>query len=83
MHDIQKVEMLIKDLQGAFGDLGDDSDLESLLKIIHGPGWTTLPEYTFVVAIVESMTAHARVLVGLRQALMEGSRAIGQTGEQG
>jgi hypothetical protein len=81
MHDIQKLEMLIKGLQGVLGELGDEAELESLLKIIHGPGWTTLPEYTFVVAITESMTAHARALVSLKQALMEGSRAIGQTGE--
>jgi hypothetical protein len=81
MHDIQKLEMLIKDLQGAFGELSDDTDLESLLKVIHGPGWTTLPEYTFVVAIVESMTAHAQALSSLKQALMEGSRAIGQVSE--
>jgi len=44
-HDITHLEAKIKDLQGAFKSVGDDSDLIEMLKILHRPGWTTPAEF--------------------------------------
>jgi hypothetical protein len=75
-HDITHLEAKIKDLQGAFKSVGDDSDLIEMLKILHRPGWTTPAEFLYVDSIVESLQAQARNVLTLRKALLAGSREV-------
>lgn len=75
-HDIAHLERRIRELSGHLTDMADDTDMQELLRIIHGPGWTTPAEYLLVNAIVDAMHEHTKTLVGLKQALINGSRAV-------
>jgi hypothetical protein len=75
-HDISHLETKIKELQEACRSLGDNSDLDELLKIIHRPGWTTPPEFAFATALVESLREQARNMLTLRKTLVSASREI-------
>lgn len=76
-HEMKHLVDSIGQLRRSLGDLANDQDLEELLKIIHRPGWTTPAEFQLVAGIVDSIQAHARALVGLKQALLAGSQKVG------
>jgi len=52
-------------------------DSESL-HIIHGPGWTTLPEIFLMNALVDAAESNVQDAQRLRKALLEGARTIGE-----
>lgn len=41
---IDELDQRLRELSDAFADLGTSDDFEDLFRIIHKPGWTTLPE---------------------------------------
>ena len=75
-HDVTHLETQIKQLGRCFSSLADDRDFQELITIIHRPGWTTVAEHLLVTGVVDSMLAQAKTLVGLKQALLNGSRAV-------
>lgn len=75
-HDVTHFETQIKDLCGSLTSLANDRDFQEFITIIHKPGWTTVAEHLFVTGVVESMLAQAKTLVGLKQVLITGSRAV-------
>jgi hypothetical protein len=75
-HDLKALETKLKGLRGSLAKLADEKQFEELLVIIHKPGWTTPAEYLLVRGMLDAMGAHAQALVGLKQALMEGSRMV-------
>jgi hypothetical protein len=75
-HDLTRLEGQIKELGGTLISLADDRDFQEFITIIHRPGWTTVAEYSFVTGVVDSMLAQAKTLVGLKQVLVNGSRAV-------
>jgi hypothetical protein len=79
-HELTKFEGRIKELIGSLNMLaqGEDGDLRELLRIIHQPGWTTPAELVFSHGIVDSMLVQTKALVGLKQVLLQGSRAVPQ-----
>jgi hypothetical protein len=68
----------LKELAQAIGDLGDGSDVEDLIPIIHRPGWTTLPELTLVTGTTEALTAQVRTASELKRTLVEGAGMIAE-----
>lgn len=70
------LEPKVRQLSGALLHLANQEPFEELISIIHRPGWTTLAEFAFFTGIVDSMTAHAKALTGLKQVLLEGSREV-------
>jgi hypothetical protein len=76
-HDIQikKLHTKITDLKKLLASLGEGKQLDTLLLIIHRPGWTTLREVAISAALVDSLTAHAQVLVKTHAALVQGAKA--------
>jgi hypothetical protein len=52
------------------------NDLTELLRIIHFPGYTTLPESIFTVGIAESLATITSGLLQLHNTLIEGARAV-------
>jgi hypothetical protein len=76
--EIQDLESRLKELARAIGDLGDGSDVENLIPIIHRPGWTTLPEFTFVAGTTEALTAQVRTVNELKRTLVEGAGMIAE-----
>lgn len=75
-HDIAHLETRIRTLSERLETMSDSSDLEELIIIIHRPGWTTPAEYQLVTGLVDIMQQQMEVLADLRQALVNGSRAI-------
>ena len=58
--EIRYPESRLKELAQAIGDLGNASDVEDLIPIIHRPGWTPLPQWLFVTGTTEALTAQVR-----------------------
>ncbi len=83
-HDGANLESRITSLKEQMASVADDtgSSLDELWRIIHFPGWTTLPEAILVQGVIDSMEAQLKVFAGLRQVLMEGSRAIVEKGAE-
>ena len=76
-HSIPQLEARIKELEEECKSLGDNSDLVELLKIIHRPaGWTTVAEFAFASAIVESLHGQAQTMLALRKTLLVASREV-------
>lgn len=63
--------------RAATDGLAPAADAEELITIIHRPGWTTIAELRLVNALVDSITAHAHTVAGMRAALLAASREIG------
>jgi hypothetical protein len=80
-HDIGRLGEQLRALSDQLSDLGDNSDFDELLLIIHSPSWTTVAEFTLVSSIVESMMVQAEALSGLKEALITGSRLVGAESE--
>ena len=75
-HDtqIKALTKKINHLKTTLGALGDGGALDDLLVIIHQPGWTTLRETAFSIALVDSLTVHARTMAKTHAALLKGAR---------
>ena len=58
--EIRYLESRLKELAQAIGDLGNGSDVEDLIPIIHRPGRRPLPEWLFVTGTTEALTAQLR-----------------------
>ncbi len=81
-HNLAHLERRIKELGEQLGAMGDISDLEETIFLLHQPGWTTPAEYLLVSGIVDTMQEHARALTSLRQSLITGSRLISEQAEE-
>ncbi|MDE3180674.1 MAG: hypothetical protein KGM47_13570 [Acidobacteriota bacterium] len=78
-HDLEHLETQVKKLRGSLARLADDRDLQELLIIFRRPGWTTPAEYALVAGVVNSLHAQVEALMGLRQILVTGSQAVGES----
>ena len=76
-HDITGLEKKVTDLSNALAHLGTTEDLNELIRIIHRPGWTTLPEFLLVNSIVDSITAQAKTIATQRQQLLKAAEEVG------
>ena len=76
--DIKRCEAQAQQLVTGLETLADKREFEEFIKIIHGPGWTTIAEAIFVTGIMDSMQTHATALHALKKALLAGSRAVGR-----
>jgi hypothetical protein len=81
-HNLAHLEGRIKELGEQLRAMGDTSDLEETIFLLHQPGWTTPAEYLLVSGIVDTMQEHARALTILRQSLITGSRLISEQAEE-
>src|SRR5690242_16481975 len=81
-HNIAHLETRVKELGEQLETMGDTSDLEEMIFLIHRPGWTTPAEYLLVSGIVDAMQEHAKALTTLRQSLITGSRVIGEQADE-
>jgi len=81
-HNLAHLETRIRGLGEHLGTMGNGSDLEELIILIHRPGWTTPAEYMLVSGIVDAMQEHAKALTTLRQSLISGSRLISKQADE-
>jgi hypothetical protein len=75
-HDIDRLAKQITTLQKELTKLADSSELETLLRHIHGPGYTTPAELKFVSSIVLSLDRQVRGVGELKTNLLAGSHEI-------
>jgi len=76
-HDhLKKLETKIASLREVVTDLASADGYDVLFKIIHQPGWTTPAELAFALAMIETMSGAAHVLVEAKNALIAASRSV-------
>lgn len=75
-HDIKALEKKVTDLSNALAHLGTTDDLKELIRIIHGPGWTTPAEFLLVTSALESISAQTRIVTTQRQQLLAAAREV-------
>ena len=78
-NEIIKLEQLIQSAKAANSSSNSNDDWDELLRVIHNPGWTTLPEALFVSKIVDSIISQTHQLTALRSGLLAGARLVGKS----
>ncbi|WP_332859698.1 hypothetical protein [Janthinobacterium svalbardensis] len=73
---IRDLEKKISALSDALAHLGKGTTLQELLRIIRFPGYTTPAEFTFNVAILDTMLVQANALEKLGQDLLAGAKQV-------
>ena len=70
------IETQLRELHASFHHLSGGDSVESIIGVIHRPGWTTLAEVAFFTGIVDSMLAHTKALAALKQVLLDGAAKV-------
>jgi hypothetical protein len=70
------IETRLKELHTSLQNLSGGDSVESMVSIIHKPGWTTIAEAAFFTGIVDSMIAHTQALSSLKQVLLSGAAKV-------
>ena len=73
---IRELEKKISALSDALAHLGKGTTLQELLRIIRFPGYTTPAEFTFNVAILDTLLVQANALEKLGQDLLAGAKQV-------
>ncbi|WP_219132664.1 hypothetical protein [Janthinobacterium sp. UMAB-60] len=73
---IRDLEKKISALSDALAHLGKGTTLHELLRILRFPGYTTPAEFTFNVAILDTMLVQANALEKLGQDLLAGAKQV-------
>ena len=75
---IEKLAQRLRELGATFAGLGRTDDVEEMLKVIHAPGWTLLPDVFFVNAMLDVAQQTATNAAQQRAALREGVLLIAE-----
>jgi hypothetical protein len=77
-HDdhVKTLDKKITELSDALAHLGKGTDLKELLRIIRFPGYTSVAEFAFSVAIVDSMHTNVKALSNLSTQLLAASKLV-------
>jgi hypothetical protein len=75
---IDKLDQRLRDLSATFASLGSTDDIDEILQIIHGPGWTTLRDVFFVNTLLDVVQQTAMDAARHRAALRDGIRRIAE-----
>ena len=70
------IETKLKELHASIQHLAGGETVDSMVSVIHKPGWTTIAEVAFFTGIVDSMTAHAKALSSLKQTLLSAAAKV-------
>ncbi len=73
---IGKLDQRLRELSATFASLGDTSDIDEIIRIIHKPGWTTLPDLYFMNALLDVVQRTAEDAQHQRAALRDGAVAV-------
>ncbi len=75
-HDTKHLEARVAELRRSLAKLGETSDLEEFVKIIHNPGYTTIAEHTLLQGVVDSMIEQTKSLLVLKVVLLTGAEKV-------
>jgi hypothetical protein len=70
------IETQLKELHASLQHLSGGDSVDSMVSVIHKPGWTTKAEVAFFTGIVDSMIAHTKALTSLKQVLLSGAAKV-------
>jgi hypothetical protein len=70
------IEAQLKELHASLQSLSGGDSVESMVSMIHKPGWTTIAEVAFFTGIVDSMISHTKALSSLKQVLLSGAAKV-------
>lgn len=73
---IEKLDRRLRELAALFTSLGDTSDIDEVITIIHKPGWTTLPEMVLMNTLVDAVQSAAVDAQHLRAGLRDGAVVV-------
>ena len=73
---VRDLEKKVSALSDALAHLGKGTTLQELLRIIRFPGYTTPAEFTFNVAILDTMLVQVNALEKLGQDLLAGAKQV-------
>jgi len=74
--DLADLESKIKTLRNNLKSLADDRAFDEFISIIHKPGFTSVAEQFFILAVVDSMSGQTKVLSDLKQVLLTGAGRV-------
>ena len=74
--DTVKLVAIGRQISKDLAKLNMDTAWEALFREWRRPGWTTEPEFIFVSAILDSMSAQVKTLARLQSNLLKGSKAV-------
>jgi hypothetical protein len=72
----KRLEAKARKLRRTLKGLADDRVWSQLIPIWRRPGWTTPAEFMLVDGALDGLQAQAEVLAGLRNVVLQGSRAV-------
>jgi hypothetical protein len=75
-HEATHLERRLRELHSGVQRLAAEQPVDSLISIIHKPGWTTVAEFELFTGLVEAMIAHTNSLAAMRQALFSGASKV-------
>lgn len=75
-HHLQHLETRITELHANLKALVEQQPMPELIRIIHQPGWTTIAEEAFFTGLVDTMHAHTKTLLAMKQVLMSGAEKV-------
>jgi len=75
---VQRFEKKVNAVQQAVKQLPNDDYFNTLLGIIHRPGWTTIAEGLFFETMVDSILVQTQQLNQMHKQLLAGATAVGQ-----
>jgi hypothetical protein len=75
---VDELDGRLRDLAASFGDLGSSDDFDELFRIIHRGGWTTVIDVAFMHSLIDATQRTVEDARQLRNAMLEGARAIGE-----
>ena len=73
---VLEVEKKVTALSNALATLGKGTTLAELIKLIRFPGYTTPAEFTFTIAMLESMAAQVDMLTKMQNDLLAATKQI-------
>jgi hypothetical protein len=75
-HDVDRLETRIRYLRHSLSVLADHKSFETLIRLIHQPGYTTAAEFELVSGLIESMHDQANTLAELALLVVTASHTI-------
>ena len=75
-HHITAMAAQAKEVHAGMLGLTADESMAKLIKIIHGPGFTTPAEAAFLSGILEAMQAHTKALAALQKTALDGASRV-------
>lgn len=73
-HDVSKLEKRIRAHHDKLRNM--ESLPDQLIGIIHGPGWTSIAEWAFVMLAMDALEQHVESISRIQRQLVEAAQSV-------